>query len=160
MTGPEIAVSRGACPGAIRAQAKARPWQVFSRADSSPLVNTGTSFSVTFGARSRSSGPGVVLGGQPSEELLLRPVRLLAYALLYRIGRRTSHRCTSCPSTCSHRVRGGAGDQVGDGEPRYCLGVGPQVLAALPSAAGCSRNDPISGWNTPASRRLAPPGTR
>ena len=43
---------------ASRRWAKVRPWQVFSRADSSPLVNTATSFSVTFGARSRAIGSG------------------------------------------------------------------------------------------------------
>jgi hypothetical protein len=43
---------------ASRRWAKRRPWQVFSRADSSSLVNTGTSFSLTFGARSRVIGSG------------------------------------------------------------------------------------------------------
>jgi Flavodoxin domain len=34
------------------------------------------------------------------------------------------------------------------------LGAGPRVLAALPSAARSSRNEPIPGWNTPASSGL------
>ena len=41
-----------------RRWANVRPWQAFSRADSSPLVKTGTSFPVTFGGRSRTIGSG------------------------------------------------------------------------------------------------------
>jgi hypothetical protein len=52
-----VAVST-AMIAASRRWANERPWQVFSRADSSSLVNTGTSFSVTFGARSRAIGSG------------------------------------------------------------------------------------------------------
>ena len=41
-----------------RRWANVRPWQAFSSADSSPLVKTGTSFSVTSGGRSRIIGSG------------------------------------------------------------------------------------------------------
>ena len=36
-----------------------RPWHAFASAESSSLVNTGTSFSVTFGARSPAIGSAI-----------------------------------------------------------------------------------------------------
>jgi hypothetical protein len=56
---------------ASRRWAKLRPWQVFSRAESSSLVNTGTSFSLTLG----DAQPGhrvreLLFRSQPAEELL------------------------------------------------------------------------------------------
>jgi hypothetical protein len=53
-----VAVST-AMIAASRRWANVRPWQVFSRAESSSLVNTGTSFSLTFGARSGAIGSGI-----------------------------------------------------------------------------------------------------
>jgi hypothetical protein len=41
---------------ASRRAANDLPWQAFSSADSSPLVNTGTAVTVTFGARSAGIG--------------------------------------------------------------------------------------------------------
>jgi hypothetical protein len=43
---------------ASRRAANDLPWQVFASSDSSPLVNTGTAVTVTFGARSRVIGSG------------------------------------------------------------------------------------------------------
>jgi hypothetical protein len=63
-----------AITAASRHWAKAQPWQVLSRADSSPLVNTGTSFSVTFGAQPGHRVRDLLLLSEPSEELLQRPV--------------------------------------------------------------------------------------
>jgi len=59
---------------ASRRWANERPWQVFSRAESSSLVKTGTSFSLTFGAAQRGHRvQDLLLLGQPAEELLQRP---------------------------------------------------------------------------------------
>jgi len=44
---------------ASRRAANVLPWQVFSSADSSTLVNTGTSRTATLGARSLSIGSGI-----------------------------------------------------------------------------------------------------
>jgi hypothetical protein len=56
---------------ASRRWAKLRPWQVFFRAESSSLVNTGTSFSLRLGG----AQPGhrvreLLFRSQPAEELL------------------------------------------------------------------------------------------
>src|SRR5258708_11894302 len=58
-----------------RRWATVRPGQARSSADSSPLVKTGTSFSLTAGVRSRAMASGqFLLVGPPPEQLLHRPV--------------------------------------------------------------------------------------
>jgi hypothetical protein len=52
-----VAVST-AMIAASRRAANDRPWQALASFDSSPLVNTGTAVTVTFGARSRVIGSG------------------------------------------------------------------------------------------------------
>ena len=59
---------------ASRRWANVRPWQVFSRADSSSLVNTGTSLSLTVGGAQPGHGVReLFLFGEPAEELLEGP---------------------------------------------------------------------------------------
>ena len=67
-----VAVST-AMIAASRRWANERPWQVLSRADSSSLVKTGTSFSVTLGAQPDHRVRDLFLLGEPAEELLQGP---------------------------------------------------------------------------------------
>ena len=48
----------------------------------------------------------------------------------------------------------GAGDQVGGGEPRHGLGVGPHRLGGLTLGGQVQLDGSISGENTPASSGL------
>ena len=90
---------------ASRRWANERPWQVFSKAESSSLVKTGTSFSLTFGARSGCIGSGICSSSASQRKNCCSARNwLLAYASLYRVSRCTSHRCTSWPPTWSHLV--------------------------------------------------------
>ena len=66
-----------------RRWANERPWQVLASADSSSLVNTGTSFSVTLGARSRVIGSGSCSSSASQRKNCCRARNwLLAYASL------------------------------------------------------------------------------
>ena len=85
------------------------PWQAFSSADSSTLVNTGTAVTVTFGARSRAIGS----GRSSSAACHLKNCRsarnwMLAYAPLYRPSSCVIHRWISWASTCSQLVLPGS----------------------------------------------------
>ena len=133
---------------------KRRPLQVLSGADSSPLVNTGTSFSVTLGARSRAIGSGICSSSASH----------LKNCCSAGTGCWHTRRCTGSadePATSARRAHlpaptwsGRWGDQVGGGEPCHRVGVGPHRLGRLASAARCSRNEQISPWKTPASSSL------
>jgi hypothetical protein len=109
-----------------------RPWQAFSRADVSSLVNTGTTFSVTLGARSPAIGVGdLLLLGQPPEELLQRPE--LAAGIGVAVPGQQVHHPSLHVMTADLLPPGarGPGDQVRGGEPGHGLGIGPHRLRCL-----------------------------
>src|SRR5713226_146659 len=57
----------------------------------------------------------------------------------------------SCPLTCSHLVRQVCGIRCAAANHWTASVYIRTVLPALPSATRQSRNEPISGWNTPAA---------
>src|ERR1022692_898185 len=60
----------------------------------------------------------------------------------------------SCPLTCSHLVRQVCGIRCAAANHWTASVYIRTVLPDLPSAARQSRNEPISGWNTPAASGL------
>ena len=90
---------------ASRRAPKLLPWQARRSAESSSLVNTGTSCGFAVGARNPDVGSGRS-SSAASHRRNRRTARnwLLAYAVLYSPSSHTVHRCRSCRSTCSHLV--------------------------------------------------------
>jgi hypothetical protein len=123
-------------------------------------VNTGTSFSVTFGAQPGHRVRDLLLRGKPSEELLQRPV-LVA-------GIRVAVPGQQMDQPPLHVVAvyllppgpGGAGDQVGGGEPCHCVGVGPHRLGRLALGGQVQPERADLTLENPGVKRLPPPGTR
>ena len=130
---------------ASRRWANVRPWQVCSRADSSSLVNTGTSLSRHLGGAQPCHRVGQLLFlGEPAEELLQGP-ELVAGVRVAVPGQQVDQPPLHVVAA-DLLPPGAAGtrDQVGGGEPGHGLGVGPHRLGApcprRPGAAGTSRS--------------------
>ena len=138
-----------------------RPWHAFASAESSSLVNTGTSFF----AHLRGTQPGhrvreLFLVRQPAEELLQSPELIAGISVAVPGEQMDQPSLHVMAADLVPLGAPGALDQVSRSKPRHRLNIGPHRLRRLALGRQVQPERSDLRRERPGIQGLDPPGTR